>query len=301
MTAAPTVCAVIVTHNRKELLRECLRAVRGQTLPPVGVLVIDNASSDGTDEMLRDELAAAHPVRVEVVRLPTNGGGAGGFHEGIRLASESGADWLWLMDDDTIARPTAVQEAFAAYARFPADQKPRVLASKVEWTDGTAHWMNLPTLKKTHSDPDRALTAIELGTASIRWASFVSVFVERSLVAQYGLPFADYFIWNDDTEYTARILRHEFGVVVPASVVVHKTARKHSPMDASPQRSYYQVRNVLWMIFRSTAWPRDDKLKIGIVHLQWIMTYLRRARFKWSSVRPVLNGIIDGLLRQPRR
>lgn len=48
------VCAVIVTYNRKELLRECLKAVLGQTRPPDHILVVDNASTDGTLEMLRE-------------------------------------------------------------------------------------------------------------------------------------------------------------------------------------------------------------------------------------------------------
>jgi len=293
------VCAVIVTHNRRELLRECIAAVQAQTERLARILVLDNASTDGTDAMLRDEFAGADAESIEIVRLPENIGGAGGFREGLKRALDGGYDWIWLMDDDTIAAPTALERLLAAHAQFPPEDQPRVLASKVEWTDGTLHPMNLPTLKKPHFDAERSIMAVEHATASVRWASFVSVLLQRSLVTQYGLPWGDYFIWNDDTEYTARILRHEFGVMVPASVVVHKTAQKHSPMDATPARSYYQVRNVLWMILRSDAWAKDDKLKIGIVHFQWIVRYLRRARFRWSAVRPVFRGLAHGFMRQP--
>lgn len=300
MTPSPTVCAVIVTHNRKELLRECLQALLAQTPPPDRLVVVDNASTDGTDGILRQEFTEVAPQKLTVLTLPMNVGGAGGFHEGMKHAAAQDCDWIWLMDDDTIATPTALEELFAAYDRFPERQKPRLLASRVDWTDGTPHWMNLPTLKKTHFDPERSMMAIERATASVRWASFVSVLLQKSLVAQYGLPFRDYFIWNDDTEYTARILRHEFGIVAPASVVVHKTAKKHSPMDAAPERSYYQVRNVFWMILRSSAWPADDKLKIGLVHLQWILRYLQRGRFSWNYLRPVLRGIFNGLFHRPQ-
>lgn len=84
------VCAVIATYNRKELLRECLQSVLSQTRLPDHILVVDNASTDGTQEMLKEE-----SPQVEVLRLPENQGGAGGFHEGMKRAYEEGFDWLW--------------------------------------------------------------------------------------------------------------------------------------------------------------------------------------------------------------
>ena len=110
------VCAVIVTYNRKALLKECLEAVLAQTRPPDHVLVVDNASTDGTAEMLREEFP-----QVEVLRLPENQGGAGGFHEGMKRAYEEGFDWLWLMDDDTIPRPEALEALLERFAEVLAE------------------------------------------------------------------------------------------------------------------------------------------------------------------------------------
>lgn len=76
------VCAVIVTYNRKALLRECLKAVLSQTRPPDHVLVVDNASTDGTPEMLQEEFP-----QVEVLRLPETRAGPGvprGNEAGLR-------------------------------------------------------------------------------------------------------------------------------------------------------------------------------------------------------------------------
>ena len=67
------VCAVVVTHNRRELLRQCLTALGRQAAPLAQVMVVDNASSDGTADMVRDEFPDS-----EVVRLEQNVGGAGG-------------------------------------------------------------------------------------------------------------------------------------------------------------------------------------------------------------------------------
>src|SRR5256885_7130786 len=99
------VCAIVVTHDRRHMLAECLQALAGQTQPADRVLVVDNASTDGTREMVERD----HP-EVDVLALPTNEGGAGGFHEGMRRAYEDGAEWMWLTDDDTIPRADALEE-----------------------------------------------------------------------------------------------------------------------------------------------------------------------------------------------
>jgi GT2 family glycosyltransferase len=100
---APVVWAVVVTYNRRALLEQCLDALRAQTRPPDRILVVDNASTDGTAEWVRGQ------DDVVALLLDENVGGAGGFHAGMRLAHAGGADWLWLMDDDTIPRPDALE------------------------------------------------------------------------------------------------------------------------------------------------------------------------------------------------
>src|SRR3954469_22083387 len=108
---AERVCAVVVTYNRVELLRECLTALEAQSRPLDRILVIDNKSSDGTPDMVRAE----HPG-VELVELPENRGGAGGFYEGTRRAYEDGFDWLRLMDGD----PNPTQTLLAILLLSPA-------------------------------------------------------------------------------------------------------------------------------------------------------------------------------------
>src|SRR3954447_15177950 len=116
---AERVCAVVVTYNRVELLRECLTALEAQTRPLDRILVIDNKSTDGTAEMVRSE----HPG-VELVELPENRGGAGGFYEGTRRAYDDGYDWLWLMDDDTIPNATALEKLLDAPAELDGLPRP---------------------------------------------------------------------------------------------------------------------------------------------------------------------------------
>src|SRR4051812_15355338 len=185
------------------MLRKCLDALGRQTAPLERVLVIDNASSDGTPQMIRQEFPGA-----ELVRMDSNLGGAGGFHEGMRLAAARDFDWLWLMDDDTIASETALEELVGA----AASEEALLLASKAVWTDGSLHPMNAPGTDRRSFD--RLVRAASSGLLPLRSATFVSLLVNRRAVDRYGLPHAHYFIWSDDIEYTARVTRADPGYVV---------------------------------------------------------------------------------------
>lgn len=294
------ICAIIVTYNRKALLQECLQALLAQTYTVSQILVVDNASTDGTDKLFSGA-GDTKGTSVRYLRLDSNRGGAGGFHHGMKIALEGEYDWLWLMDDDTIPQPAALRQLIETREIFPEGKRPDLLASKVEWEDGQLHAMNFPSLRRATRDPERTVLAAQYGTLWLRAVSFVSVLIHRSAVQQYGLPTADYFIWNDDIEYTARILRHRFGVYVPASIVLHRTAQSHSAMDAPPQRAFYQVRNVLWMILRSPAWAPDERLKIGVLHLYWIARYLWRSRFRVDALSAVWSGVVQGITQRPQR
>lgn len=91
---------VVVTYNRKLTLKRCLFSLLAQSQLPDLIIIVDNASTDGTEEMLQKEFSN-HSL-LAYVNLGTNLGGAGGFHFGSKLAIEKGADWVCLMDDDCL-------------------------------------------------------------------------------------------------------------------------------------------------------------------------------------------------------
>ncbi len=281
-------CAVVVTFNRRALLAECLAALASQDRRPDRVLVVDNASTDGTADWIRGE----HPG-VDLLALPENVGGAGGFHAGLAAAHAGGAEWIWLMDDDTLPRPDALAELLAAPERLDGLPRPLLLASKAVWDDGRLHPMNMPGFER-----ERAALVVaggERGVMPLRTATFVSLLVHREAVDRFGLPLEHYFIWSDDIEYTARIVRGGGAAyLVPASVAHHKTKTPHTAVSTSGTRFYFHVRNTLYML-RGRSWSGREKLTLVWILFATALEYLRHNAFRAANVATVLRGLRDGL------
>ena len=282
----PRVAATLLTRDRRDLLRQAVQAVLAQERPVDEVIVVDNASSDGTPEMIAEEFP-----EVTVVALPENQGATGGFYEAIAAGLRKGADWLWLLDDDSFARPTALGELLEALRRLDGGPPPAVLSSRVEWKDGGLHPMNLPVIRP--DDGQEFRDALECGLLPIRAASWVSLMLSREAIERAGMPLRQFFYQADDIEYTARILRDARGYFVPHSVVEHSTATKHTAVD-DDHRFYYHVRNTLLMI-RGRAWERREKAGLWAVLLSTSLRYLRINRRRPASVRNLLGGIAAGL------
>lgn len=290
--ARASVCAVIPTFNRRQLLLETLDGLARQTRPVDGVVLVDNASTDGVAAAARDR----RPT-IEVLRFEDNSGSAGGFGRGARWAYEEGYDWIWLLDNDSEPEPGALEALFDAHARFPDDQAPKLLASKVVWTDGSILPLNVPIFKR--KDMVLFYRAAEHATISLRAAPYAGVLLHRDLLARHGVPLESYFLWNDDIEWTGRILRDEFGVLVPNSVICHKTpGNPTTTADAGP-RFFYEIRNKLWMVRYSNGYRPMEKARFLVTLGVDIGRYLRRTRPKVSAVWTVARGAVCGLITRP--
>lgn len=119
-----SVCAVVVTFNRKELLTKCISSLLDQTLKLQTIIIVDNNSTDKTEELLLQEgyikslpdtkqksvqEKTIQEVKLRYIRLPENMGGAGGFYEGVKTAYEDNYDWIWIMDDDAFPTKTCLE------------------------------------------------------------------------------------------------------------------------------------------------------------------------------------------------
>jgi GT2 family glycosyltransferase len=283
----PTVVATILTRNRRDLLRDSIRAVQKQTRPVDELIVVDNASDDGTLEMLAEEFGD-----VAVVALSENQGATGGFYEAIAAGRASGVDWLWLLDDDSIAKPDALAELLAVLDRLDGELAPSVLCSRVEWHDGTPHVMNRPVVRPDNGQ--QLIDSISRRLFPIRAASWVSVLISSEAVERFGMPLRQFFYQADDIEYTARILRDAPGYYVPRSVVVHATPTQHTAVD-DDHRFHYHIRNTVLMI-RGRAWELREKPGLVWVMIWTSAVYLRSNRRRFpAALRNLASGLLSGI------
>ena len=211
--------ACIVTYNRKEKLKNCLRALLAQTVSDFDLILVDNASTDGTGEMVRAMRAALpEPERIRYYNTGANLGGAGGFQFAVKKAVPD-YEYLWLMDDDTYPREDCLARLLEAVEGLKG--RFGFLSSLSLWRDGSVCLMNRQHLVP---DPLADAAALQLGLLPVEEASFVSLFVPAAAVRKKGLPIKEFFIWGDDAEYTRR-LSPEGGYLVPRSVVIHDMER----------------------------------------------------------------------------
>ncbi len=208
------IAAVVVTFNRLDLLRRLVGAL-ADTDGLDEILVVDNASTDGTTEWLR--AAEADTERLHARHLSDNTGGAGGFHEGLRWAVERGADLVWLMDDDGLPEPgclrTLLDHAGDLDFWGPVvvdETDPERLVFPIRLPGGT---------RVVHAMADVRAAATD-GVIRDIVIPFNGVLLTRSLVQRIGLPRAEFFIWGDDHEYRLRAERSgaRIATVVDATV-----------------------------------------------------------------------------------
>lgn len=283
----PRVCAVVVTFNRRELLAKCLRALLGQTRPPDAVLVIDNASTDGTGEMLRRDFPG-----VQVVKMPRNIGASGGFHAGMGMAYEQGHDWIWAMDDDSLPSETALEKLLAEAERLaPAGEPPLAL------------WSTVATDEAPAGIPPEAPTGRNGANEEVPHAMFVGFALPRSTIRRVGLPRGDFFIYNDDVEYCLRIRRAGGRVLrVGESVVYHKDWQTHvrrrrllgreiTYPDIPAWRVYYLLRNHMLTYKHLGAWRTFRCLaRCGAFLLNSLLVGARHERYIALAA---VHGLLD--------
>jgi GT2 family glycosyltransferase len=237
-----TVAAVVVTFNRKELLCQCLDGILAQSRPVDALFVIDNASTDGTCELIQERYAES----VRYVRMPENVGGAGGFHHGMKLAYDKGFEYIWIMDDDVLATQDCLELLLTETenARIVAPLHLSPIGEIVEVAQfrvaGKKSWTRETYIRDRYNDLSTIPPQIELSTLS-----FEGPLIHRSIIKEAGLPRADFFIHFDDSEYSIRVSRLKLGPIL--CITNAKMTRQNVKADGASSlwRGYHFWRNRL--------------------------------------------------------
>lgn len=190
-----TVAAVVVTYNRKQLLTECLDGLLSQTQPVDKIILIDNASTDGTPEMLAERGYLSNPI-LDYKRLSDNTGGSGGFHEGIKRGYESGYDWFWLMDDDV--EPTS--DGLCKLLKY-SDWSLCIHGRRKQPDGQPFPWGDSFNPRTVMTTPIDRVFEGQQKSQQINVGCFEGMLISRTVVEKIGFPDKTFFMVWDDTYY----------------------------------------------------------------------------------------------------
>jgi len=238
-----TATIVVVTYNRSHLLQGLLDSIVQMDPKPGRVVIIDNASSDDTTDVV-DSYRSRIDAEIVYRRLETNTGGSGGFSEGMRTAYELGSEWIWMMDDDVEVLPDGLARMGAWAPRFKSIQGRRYDydGSAFYWQYRIAERMGIPI-------PFAPAGFDATGFKPMNSGCFEGMFIHRSIVKEIGLPDPRFFIYWDDQMYGWLASRRTQAVIVDEFVLRRTREIKQWDMGvrhmnaSSNAYRYYIMRN----------------------------------------------------------
>lgn len=237
------VAIVVVTYNRLECLKKCLSCLKDLSYKDRCIIVIDNASTDGTLDYCKNL------GEIVYKRLDENNGGSYGFYYGLKCASELDVDLVWGMDDDAYATKDSLTELVKIY-KNKSD-----LSNFALWSNSHSH--------KDNNCPGKV--------EEIKTWTFVGFMLSKSMIQEIGLPKNDLFIFFDDAEYAKRILKFGHKLYkVHDSIIIHEGAVKKSTDSQFFEKSlfgiiiklqklpswkwYYMIRNLFVIQDNTKGW-----------------------------------------------
>ena len=233
----------IVTYNRSHLLRGLLDSIITMDPKPGHVVIIDNASSDDTTDVVesyRERLGTELIYR----RLETNTGGSGGFSEGMRTAYEIGSTWIWLMDDDVEVLPDGLARMGKWTPKFKSIQ-----GRRYDYDGSEFYWQYRLSIPLGIPIPFAPAGFDESGYRVMNSGCFEGMFIHRDIVAKIGLPDPRFFIYWDDSVYGWLASRETTAVIVDEFVLRRTREIKQWDMGirhfnaSSNAYRYYIMRN----------------------------------------------------------
>lgn len=282
------VTAVIVTFNRKDLLLNLLKSLMNQLEFIENVIIIDNASTDGTLQYLKDHHVFDNS-KIKYQLQTKNEGGAGGFHAGVRAAFDAGAEWIWVMDDDIEWKNGALEYLLSFKelgkviqpSKEYQDQERYVWEGWFDDSSGRTFW------KKDDFYPAKEYT-------EVNYACFEGMLIHRDIVQKIGFPDKRFFLTYDDLIYGWLASFHTKIIYAGKPVMIKKIHEK-TKKNPTNRSAYFIVRN-LFLVFEylKKYSPNFNLFKASIYIILKTFIVLLRSK-SLLQVRLTFKGFKDGL------
>jgi hypothetical protein len=290
----PHVFTIILNTNRRADTLECLASLQTLTYSNHTVIALDNASTDGSVEAISISFPS-----VQIVRLTDNRGYAGNNNVGIQAALQQGADWVFVLNEDTILDAeclTRLIEVAESDSRIGIvgpmvyhHDEPKVIQSAGGRLDKWWFGYHLG-----QNEDDRGQFA---APHDVDWISGCAILVRRAVIEQLGMIDERFFYYWEETEWCLRTRKSGWRIVhVPAAKLWHKGVQRN--YNPGPSVTYYNTRNRLMMLAKHRAplpvWLRAW-WQIARTLLSWTVKPV------WRSKRGHRDAMWQGLLDFLRR
>jgi GT2 family glycosyltransferase len=187
MEQRETCAAMVLTYNRLHFLKECIASIKMQVRAPDHIIVVDNGSAEETRAWLREQQG------IEVVTIEVNVGPAAGMKTALQSGYDRGVSWIWIMDDDSLPDPHALQRLLAA--------RPGVVAAKNSLVLDKEDRKSLVFRLKEFNTVDDIKEELVEGEI-MPWNGTL---FHRQVIEKIGYPKSELFLWGEETEYYYRI------------------------------------------------------------------------------------------------
>lgn len=293
------IAVVIPTINRKDKLKNCLENLRNQTYKDFQVYVVNNGSTDGTEQMLRKVFPDVIALNYQEML-----GSAGGYKVGLEKAYKDGFDWFWLMDDDVLTEKNSLDYLI----KDSGFDSSKVFASVGldERRTGDLAWSNdlLINAKKENAKRYSDLGKEDLVESA--GIGYLGLFFARRIIEKIGYPDERMFAWVDDVDYYLRIKSAGFRMFyVRNSIVYHPKAdyqeinilfKKIGLARSQPWKEYYFIRNSLYLWLKYNSRLKIIFLKLPKQILLYIIVWLFYSDEKIKRLKYYSLAFYDGLV-----
>jgi len=285
----PLVYIIILNSNRRDDTLACLASISQSTYKEISVIVLDNKSTDGSVEAIRSSFP-----KVQLINLSTNLGYAGNNNVGIEEAIKQEAEWILVLNEDTILDPDCLTELVKV---GESDTKIGIVGPLVY------HYDEPNVIQSAGGVLGRYWESIHLGKNeedrgqfkspnSVEWVSGCAILVRREAIEQAGMLDKNYFIYWEETEWCIRVGRFGWKIFhVPSAKLWHKGVQKD--YKPKPSFTYYATRNHL-----ATLAKHNAPLAVHIyTWLQIIRTLVSwTVKPKWKDKREHRNAMYRGVV-----